>query len=714
MHWFVWPQRLLLKSITLAATASLVFATACTEEPKNDGDAKSPPPRTTIDPNYADSANKSYDEFKTSSTTTVDPNQPKPKTPAELEELKQANLRKPIIYGVGAGGIDMDTTFAESKDLLTPPFRGPFANGLALYDEQLIVIWKDEGERKPQLIIPIRGYLGKLSAGKFGNLDFQTKFKDYKGDKPEQGAARLIRELYLELENPDDKNYDCLTTGQCSLIYGTIDQANMVMIFPGAVFLIAKEEFQLAEIRIVRYVKPGQLANNLDIISGDILVPNEKPFSLGQTYKEIFARLQPEILLPNPEIPGAQTANVPTENLSPEIYVRTDFIGYSWSGVWYSFHRSNFSLEVATAEETDRAKTVEVSPMFPSPLTVSGARILLDDSSGELVFSLEQGNESEEILANALTMNRVIPQKRSMEYMEKFNALITAELSKKYDQVTARLDGFQNPEKIHREITSVIQAFNSSDLRGVRIIFRLNEEQEKLAFFSISQLDTTLKPLDALTLPPAPNDLVLTKDVFADLDGIRLNDAVLLTDIDALGRQEATIQYFSAQNPAANNLVERTIYIEQGVFEEPDENRLKPRVQSFVQVGGSGTVLGLKTVASDVGMAMARVVSVSTSNIYGKIQGICGLNPDFHLKIGMTDEEVLGRLLEAIAAKQAADPAYKCDHLKIRDNGSLGFIKEIYFPKERLVLTFSNRGLSTVSIYIPFSDIDMSIPEVAQ
>ncbi|MCJ8276153.1 MAG: hypothetical protein MJK18_04875, partial [Bdellovibrionales bacterium] len=249
--------------------AVLAFVASCTDAPSNDVDSKTVPVNPNIGLN-TDGPNKSFDNVVINSPEVFSaPGETTGELSEAEQQLKKEKLSKTIIYGVGAAGITLDTTFADSKSLLTPPFRGPFSNGVTFYNEELIVVWKNDGDRKAQVIYVSKGYLGKLKVGgKFGDITFQTKFLDYKGDDPIQGAAQLTVDLYNKLENVEDKSYNCLADRNCQLYYGTPDQANMVLVFPGAVFLMAKEEWQMAEVRIIRNVEPGILANNVDLING--------------------------------------------------------------------------------------------------------------------------------------------------------------------------------------------------------------------------------------------------------------------------------------------------------------------------------------------------------------------------------------------------------------------------------------------------------------
>ncbi|MCB0377135.1 MAG: hypothetical protein KDD33_01455 [Bdellovibrionales bacterium] len=718
---------------------SLVFFIAsyvlsCTEAPQKPPGSNEVPPS----PEVKLQSYKSYTYFQEKLKTDPDvfsrPGELTGVGSAEQEKLKQENLRKPIVYGVGAAGITMDTTFADSATLLTPPWRGPFDNGLTFYNEQVVVFWKDEGDRKPQMIIPLKGYLGTMEAGKFGALDFQTKFLSYKGDQPEEGAARLIRELYLELEQVSDTSYNCLETSRCRLIYGTANQANMVLVLPGAVFLLAKEEFQLAEIRIIRDVDPGMLANNIDLLSGEVLVPGELPFQLGQSYETVFGRI-----------------NASPVKSTPEVYVRTDFIGYSWNGFWYSFHRTNYENNVVKAEPSDITKVLELGTEFPAYLTIGGQRILMTQGEGTVSFKLEINPDpntadidnlpiSATEIESKLKMNTPVFQQNSMAFVENFTAFLENHLKSNFDVVQNRVTGFQNEAKAHKEITAVITAFNKNSLTGVGIIFQVNEEQEKMGFLNVSLINNEVEPFNQLTLPASLGNVervaveqpVLNKftgqpvidpatgqavtemkksPVFTELAGVELNSLIRLTEIDALGRKEATAEYLNPDGSSVGaGIKARVPYEEQSVFEVPEDNRPRSRDQGFITVGLRGTVLGLTVIGQDSQGTLARVVSVSTNNVYGTVTDLCGLGSDLELKLAMKSSDVLNDIIKAIDSKKVLDKKYSCDYFKVMNNGALGLIKEIYFPSQRLKLQFSNKTLAAVTIYLPLNEVDTTIP----
>lgn len=662
----------------------------------------------------------------------------------EEQKLKDQNLNKPIVYGIGAAGITMDTTYAESKKLLTKPFRGPFDDGLTFYNEQVIVYWKLEGERKPQIIIPIKGYMGQLDAGKFGVISLLHKFTEYKAEK-EVGATKLTRDLYNEFEKvKDPSKFDCFKVGRCRMIWGTEDQANFVVILPGAVFLMAKEEFQMAEVRIIRDIDPGVLSNNIDLLTGKVLLPENKTISLGDTYESVFKTIADS---------GIQS--------NPEVYVRTDFVGYSWNGFWMSFKRSNFSVAATKAESSDVVKTIELGTQFMMYPTVSGKRILMKQSSTDVSFSLEQATDSNQDLDDValsatevqskLKMSTVILKNNAPLFVQRFSDFLAKELAKNYENVDVRVSGDKNPNKQFNDISASIVAFNTKDSKALEVAFQVSQEQEKLAFINMQLIGSDIVSFDRFILPSittgnevkkveveapvvnvitgqpvlgADGNPVMQKQLvpyYSELSGVALNDLVKLTAVDNLGRSEANIEMISANSTVATAMnwtkaadlskPDRVGYVEQGTYMIPEDNRPVPRAQSVVAVGSQTIALGLQEI-SKPGSAerLARVVSVETAR-FNKVSGVCGIGT-LSFTPNSYDEDVLVQLRGAIDTMKQKDAAYNCNHFTVVDSGSKGALRQIYFPDDRLVINFNNRALSSISIYLPLSEVDKSLPEV--
>lgn len=745
------------------------FILSCTEEPANDPGTQEGPPQTEV------SGKAQFKSFKDIVATSPDvftyPGETSGVGSAEEEAKKLENARKPIVYGVGAAGITMDTSLEDSKDLLTPPFRGPFSNGVAFYNEQVIVQWKQEGERKPGIIYISKGYLGSMDGGKFGDLNFKTKFLDY---KPEglAGAQRLTRELYLELEDVSDTSYDCLATGRCRTIFGDVNQPNFVIVLPGAVFLMAKEEFQIAEIRIIRDIDPGLLANNVDLLTGDILIPDEDPFQLGQTYQEVFDRI-----------------NASPVKASPEVYIQEDSFVYAWNGVYLLFYRSNYGVDVTEAEATDRNYVVQVTGAYPKYLTLGGKRILMNQTLEDISFSLEEMPDpataaqdsivvSETEVEYKLMMNTPIRKQDAALFAKKFPEFLSDHLGE-YDVLRIRTWGVQNAAKVNKDISVSVSAYHSETLEGVSISFEVSEEQEKMSYIGMGKISPDFGAFSKLTLaasekrvvrseqdfpvlnkinnepvmiqvpnsnyeaeyaayleekakiealieqgeeglvlPDAPLKMLTVpkmeerkQDYFTELAGIKLNDLVKLEEIDALGRGQATVTYLSGSNELGQ-VTERAGYSDQGVFNYPEFNKPTPRQQGYVSV--TGATLGIKVIGGDENTQYARVVSVTSGSMFKEIQDVCGVTAKSGIKIAMTDDEVVSALTKVINKQKKKNPDFKCDYFKSYDNGSLGILKEIYFPQERLKLVFSDRALVAVTIYMPLSEVDNSLQGVMQ
>ena len=731
---------------------------------------------------------------------------------AEVAKLQAENLQKPILYGIGGGGVSIDNTFEESKTLLTPPEFGPISDGRTWYNEQIMVSWKLDGSRKPRFVAFLSGYKGTLDAGSFGQIGMQTKWLSYKGGNPEEGAKKLIVELHRELEQVPDPNYNCLESTKykrCTLDYGGDGQTNFVMIFPGIQILVAKSEFQIGIMLVPRNSEPGLLANRFDVLSGSILVPKKDPFLLGSTKKEIFDRLIAD-----------------QGKTDPEVFVGTAGFGYLWEGVYLDFHRTNYVNTQKVAEDDNISTVIQVMSTFPDYLTFDGKRILMTQSKGKVSFALEESVDpvtgvldvihiDADVAEYKLKMTTPIYKENSKIFSDQFAEFISAELKDTYDVVEYRSFGYQDEEKVTKSISTSIRAYNLKDYNGISVGFSVNERQTRLGFVNVSLIDTDLIPFNSLIFPasakalvridgeqelkdsngdtipdlstakpfidpafcqevqhpgtgemvmvdpstgtlvedpstcktlpnlltceklvdPVSGEIVINEETgepelnmdtcdplldfstakpktfvgklpyFTTLAGMKLNDAIVLTDVDALGRGEATAQYFTEDGSLS--LPERSSFTEQGNFSIPDISFTKERQQSFVGVG-TGTVLGLKMIGSTADGQIGRVVSISSNNIYSTIEDLCSFGSRVSLKIGMTEAEVENAL--SAAAESTGD----CNYFKVEDNGGLGYLSEIYFPDENIKLEFSNRALTAATIYLPMAEVDTTLPEVAK
>lgn len=695
---------------------------SCTEAPLNDPESKAGPRINAL--NLAPTQAKNFN-------LALDRDQPqKPGqgasigdgSPEELE-LREKNLNKPIVYGVGAGGITLDTTLKQTKTLLTPPRIGPTEDGHAIYNEALYVIYSLNGDRLPSLIIAMKGYLGKIDAGPMGKISMQTQFDEYRG---EGGLERLINEFYQVFEKPEDPNYDCLAARQCRLIVGDGNQANIVILLPGIVFLLAKEEFQMSEIRIIRNTNPEALDSHLDILTGTILSP-DKERKLGDSFESIIEGI------------GSQ----------PEIYTSYNSVGYSWRGVWYSFHRTNYANTVSQAEPNDPARAVVVQPPYSSLLTVNGTPIIYKVGGDTLTFEVQSQEENTEadkdpqvpelqgtgpfgITETPLNLNLFIPKFRSEMFVQNLTDFLKTELKKEYDKVHEVISGVQNTEVVNREISSSILAFDSSSRSGIQILFQVNEEQQRFDFFQVSLVNETLFPFLSKVLPtytePVAKALVqkevtnpdtgavainpqtgqpITEVVPADnyrtLAGISIGDIVQLSEIDALGRGEATANLWdlSSRQPLLPQ-PERVGFSERDVFYSPNQletNRLEPNDMSFISTS-AGTLGARYFHTLPDGSQLYKVNAITSGSFQGELEGICSMaDQDLSLVTGMSSIEVQKQIEEAIKSQQAQNPSFQCLFYPVFDNGDKNRLVALQFPDDNLMINFSDKNFVSVTIY---------------
>lgn len=172
------------------------------------------------------------------------------------QEKAETNMKRPILYGYGAGGMTLGNTYEQSKILLTEPSKGPYENGVALYDEKIVVLWENDSPNNdslPKMIFVVKDYLGTLDAGeKIGKIKPGDRIKGfYFKDNPLKAAQDITNELYNVLEKTGENKVDCLETMDCRLIFGSELQRNFVIVLPKMVALIDREDFSLRELRLI-------------------------------------------------------------------------------------------------------------------------------------------------------------------------------------------------------------------------------------------------------------------------------------------------------------------------------------------------------------------------------------------------------------------------------------------------------------------------------
>ena len=138
----------------------------------------------------------------------------------EIARRKARNEVQPIVFGLGAGGITMATTYRQSQDILATPFD--FLDHFLYYPERIAVDWAGAGGQTPLSMKILEGYPGlwalKTPLGPI-SLRLGDKLSSIIGQSPTEEALRsYLRNLGSALEQGGE-GYDCEQSKTCRLSY---------------------------------------------------------------------------------------------------------------------------------------------------------------------------------------------------------------------------------------------------------------------------------------------------------------------------------------------------------------------------------------------------------------------------------------------------------------------------------------------------------------
>jgi len=174
---------------------------------------------------------------------------------ANFDQVIKENSSKPIIYGVGAAGITFDTSFTDSKKILTQPSYGPTIDGEAVYNEQIFVRWRTKGApRTPMYILTFEDYLGKIQIKKpVGQIDdslgMGSDLSSYMGETPKEGANQLAIDLYQALTGTEE---NCIDEHICNVEWGDEISIGIIIHMPGMIALFTKDDFTLDRAFVIK------------------------------------------------------------------------------------------------------------------------------------------------------------------------------------------------------------------------------------------------------------------------------------------------------------------------------------------------------------------------------------------------------------------------------------------------------------------------------
>lgn len=600
---------------------------------------------------------------------------------SEFDAKVKANSSLPVLYDIGAGGVDYATTLEMAETSLSTPRSPPDVNGDALYDEGLYIRWRLDAPRTPVFIMVLTSYLGKLQLpspmAPIGiNHDFSNQYP-----ANSKSAAEQMAQDYYRIFEKAPATYNCLTTGKCSLTWGTDEQKDFILSLPGIVLLVSKDRMVLYRMMIIPTVQLGILDNNIDVLKSEILVPNEAPISLGSEYADIEARWAAGI----------------SSNKKPNTSVGTNNFGRNYTGGYMSYEKTKFDRKAVEALPDSKLKAFQVWGEFSSLLTVGGNPIMVKEVGNQVdvrvgtAADLAPASSIAPVISTEipLQINMGIDRQNVKQFAEKLQALLFAEFQKAYPAA----DGFEvnthfaggNQQKQIKEYTVFFTIFNAAKNDGLFVQFSFEEERGNVSSYYATKLGGEFSPLDSLVLPEFNKPLTKQpgKAVFDKLSGIAIGDVVKVTDWD-LGRAEATVTLEGV------NLTERASYGDQGTeFFAFSTEKTVPVSIASVYISSLNVSLGLipdlaRTTATE---RYYKVSVVRSALKKGEIQGLCG--GALQIQFGM----------DHISFLKALNAVPGCVYLPEKDEGGNGILTRVYFPNDRLRLSFGDFELTMATVY---------------
>ncbi len=596
-----------------------------------------------------------------------------PELPTKNEDdLVRAESLQPILYGKGAAGITLKTTFKEAQKILSTPSFGPRpGDGLTLYRSGMIIFWRADEPRIPEAILLRAGYRGSLEApAPVGPMALGSEFSKHFTDPTGEG---FIVQLYNLFENMKPE-FNCLKAALCSI---EVTDEEIIFLMPKLQLLFSKDLKELFVILVKDEVAKGNLDNDFDVLNGSFTSEAEDPannvtLSVGETWEALKAKI------------GTDT----------DPSVSTKSFGKNFDGVFLGLSKSHYEREYRLPEGSERLTGVTVFNGFIRKLKLNDQYVKLNVEKGAVavsLVSLEEAMKIEEAVQQALAsgtkpadikeklldLNPELKgdERAQLDLLHKLTALIEEQLKAQNPgaKTLTQLSGlYKNSDK--KEVVGSVLVVGE---KPKSIAFKIRQETGNLAYVDSSLLTD---PLNKRVLPAIAEPM---QAIGKSLAGFTLGETVKVTDIDA-GRLEATIE--GARGDYSPKAILRARYVGE------DSPRLHQ--VELLNVSDLGVKLGVVKTSAEK-PELRTIVSISTSAQVAPVVGVCGL-ASFNPTATMQDTNFMSSLKDAISKGANA----KCDYVVEKDSTGIGSISSVTFVKEQIIFGFSEHELGSVSIYM--------------
>ena len=169
----------------------------------------------------------------------------------KYDQILKRNMEAPIRYGESISYISWDTSWEQSKKILTQPIQESELN--TDYSEGLSIFWGLTD--KPMFLTAKKGYLGpiliKKPVGFIKNpIHIGDSFQSYLSgnENIEQSVHRLAMDTYSALTG-DSSN--CLEEQICRVYWGIEEQEYVFIAYPGMSLMVNKMHLTLDSVHMI-------------------------------------------------------------------------------------------------------------------------------------------------------------------------------------------------------------------------------------------------------------------------------------------------------------------------------------------------------------------------------------------------------------------------------------------------------------------------------
>lgn len=216
---------------------------------------------------------------------------PKFEIPDDIDDAQvKKNSSQPLVYSESFGGISFTTDFNEAKDILSEPLGVRIINGnkFYFYREGIIVIWREQEPRVPEVVLVQPSYLGGMPLDQeLGELKLGSPVVKHFAD--DDGSGKSVVRKYFNILEGKDASYDCLQTRECKAEISE-DKRNHEFELPSASINISVDRKIVNYLVMTRKLNPGNLNNSFDIVKQNIPFKDKnneaKAISFGEIWED--------------------------------------------------------------------------------------------------------------------------------------------------------------------------------------------------------------------------------------------------------------------------------------------------------------------------------------------------------------------------------------------------------------------------------------------